>query len=212
MKAEKEARDLQMKADREVREKLEQKQEERIEAEKIAREMLEQQMVAEKADREKLEQRHEERMDADRVAKEEFSRVQQERNEEQTRKQIENLARKQDVKLAEDREARQERTDKLNTKESKIKTFGELLKKVLYNIPQVISDVPMYFDAVDRIFTEYSVPDNIRISLLNPYLSSAARRFGGVCQAAFLYRIYKVRLLYDRSTVINETLATVVFH
>ena len=45
------------------------------------------------------------------------------------------------------------------------------------DITDDITDVPVYLDSVNRIFHEYSVPNEIRGHLLNPFLSKAARKF-----------------------------------
>jgi hypothetical protein len=100
----------------------------------------------------------------------------EERYAKQLQSQMEMFARMQDAKTVEDRAAREDRKAKDGTKESRIKTFGELLKKVLFNMPQKITEIPVYLDTVDRIFSEYNVKDDIKINLLNPYLSVAARK------------------------------------
>src|SRR5271165_6666058 len=43
-------------------------------------------------------------------------------------------------------------------------------------MPQQLAEIPLYLDTVDKIYAEYGVPDDIKISLLNPYLSPAARK------------------------------------
>ena len=43
-------------------------------------------------------------------------------------------------------------------------------------MPQQFSAIPVYFDTVDKFYDEYNVPDEVKISLLNPYLSVAGRK------------------------------------
>ena len=42
-------------------------------------------------------------------------------------------------------------------------------------MPEDIVKVPGYFNTVDRYFREYEVPEEIKVSLLNPFLSKAAQ-------------------------------------
>ena len=72
--------------------------------------------------------------------------------------------------IAYNKAARKGKLLKENSKESKIKLFGDMLKNVLSKMPDDISDVPIYLDSIDHVFLEYSVPKEIKVHLLNPFL------------------------------------------
>ena len=73
-----------------------------------------------------------------------------------------------------DRADRQDRQEKINSKESKIKSFGVMLKGVLTKMPEKIEDVPTYFVMVDNTFQELSVPEELKVTLLKPFLTEKA--------------------------------------
>ena len=93
-------------------------------------------------------------------------------------KQLEMQERIHQSRMDNAAEERRLRVEKENQPDAKIKHFGELLKNVLYKMPSdnLITEIPIYFLEVESIFVKYSVPENIRVSLLNPYLSTAARK------------------------------------
>ena len=66
--------------------------------------------------------------------------------------------------------------EKEDSRESRIRKFGDLLKNVMVPMPQDVLDIPVYFDSVDRIFNSNTIPADIQTVLLNPYLSDKARR------------------------------------
>src|ERR1043165_8893411 len=121
----------------------------------------------------------------------------------QMKVQTDSFASMQTEKLAEDTAARLARQAKDQTKENKVKTFGDLLKRVLFNMPNQITEIPVYFDTIDRIFLEYNVPDEIKVNILNPYLSLSARKLVTALPAQDLvtYEIFNpsiaTRVLFD---------------
>jgi hypothetical protein len=81
--------------------------------------------------------------------------------------------------------------ERFDTRESQIKKKGDTVKKVLYNMPHQAAEIPLYSDAVDRIYAEYEIPDNIKISLLNPYLSPAAHKLIITCH----HKMFRIMLV-----------------
>jgi hypothetical protein len=69
-----------------------------------------------------------------------------------------------------------ETRERAESKEVRIKHFGDILKRVMTQMPANVMDVPMYLEGVERMFVEYSVPADIQTVLLNPYLSDKAKR------------------------------------
>ena len=177
----------------------------REEAKKEALKREEENMRREEENKREALRRDEENMRREAELKEQ-ARIQAERHEEQMRAQIEAFERMQEAKIAEDRAAREGRREKDGTKENKIKMFGDLLKHVLFNMPNDINEIPVYLDTLDRIFTEYNVPNEIRINLVNPYLSSAARKLIVSLPADDLtdYEHFKAALLREFALTPNK--------
>src|SRR3989454_4546508 len=57
-----------------------------------------------------------------------------------------------------------------------MKKASDILRNVLYPMPQNSNDLPIYFEAVDSIFVRYQIDEDLRIPLLTPFLTDTARR------------------------------------
>ena len=129
-----------------------------------------------------------------------------ERQQTMLKEQMDGFAKLHDIKVAESRQIREDRLTRDNTKEAKIKTFGDLLKHVLFHMPQQLTEIPIYLDTVDRIYRVYEVPNEIKRSLLNPYLSTAARKLVVTLPAVDVadYDSFKKALLREFSLTPNK--------
>ena len=55
------------------------------------------------------------------------------------------------------------------------KHFGDTLRHVLPSMPSEISELPQFFDTIEKLYQIYQVPDDLRAKLLIPKLSSRAK-------------------------------------
>ena len=55
------------------------------------------------------------------------------------------------------------------------KRYGETLKHVLPPMPTEIAELPQFFDTVEKLYTMYDVPDDLRSKLLIPLLTARAK-------------------------------------
>ena len=60
-------------------------------------------------------------------------------------------------------------------RESKVKKYGDILINVLTVMPEDIVEVSGYFNTKNRYFKKYEVSEEIRVSLLNPFLYKSAQ-------------------------------------
>jgi hypothetical protein len=58
---------------------------------------------------------------------------------------------------------------------AQIKFFGSVLKNVMPRFPSDVADVPMFFDGVEKLFSSFEVPDDLKAKLLLPYLNDKAK-------------------------------------
>ena len=107
-------------------------------------------------------------------------RQQKELNENRLRVEAEDRRFEADRRERREKEAAEqisrETREQAESKEVRIKHFGDILKRVMTQMPANVMDVPMYLEGVERMFVEYSVPADIQTVLLNPYLSDKAKR------------------------------------
>ena len=108
----------------------------------------------------------------DRKSREAFL-LEQQRLQTESNEKIEPAEPARIAQAANERISREERE---STMEYKIKKYGELLKNVLHKMPTDVQEVALYLEEVDSIFRTYEVPNDIKVNLLNPYLSPAARK------------------------------------
>ena len=165
-KLEKEAMLEAAKLEREAVDKREQARLEAIEKKEQAR------LEEAKLEREAIEKREQAKLEAAKLDRE----AAEARYEKMIADQQVMFTKMNNTTAANNKAERDARNAKENSKESKIKTFGDLLKKVLVVMPSEIADVPMYFEAVERIFFEYNVPQEIKVQLLTPFLSKEAQK------------------------------------
>jgi len=57
----------------------------------------------------------------------------------------------------------------------RMKHFGDTLRHVLPSMPSEISELPQFFDTIEKLYQIYQVPDDLRAKLLIPKLSSRAK-------------------------------------
>jgi hypothetical protein len=60
---------------------------------------------------------------------------------------------------------------------AQIKFFGSVLKNVMPRFPSDVADVPMFFEGVEKLFSSFEVPDDLKAKLLLPYLNDKAKSF-----------------------------------
>ena len=53
--------------------------------------------------------------------------------------------------------------------------FGDTLRHVLPSMPSEISELPQFFDTMEKLYQIYQVPDDLRVKLLIPKLLSRAK-------------------------------------
>ena len=59
--------------------------------------------------------------------------------------------------------------------DSRTKHFGDTLRHVLPAMPSEISELPQFFDTIEKLYQIYQVPDDLKAKLLIPKLSSRAK-------------------------------------
>ena len=57
------------------------------------------------------------------------------------------------------------------------KKFGDTMKHVLPQMPKPPEELPVYFGNVEKLFTTYEVPEELKAKLLLPLLSLVQRQF-----------------------------------
>ena len=62
-----------------------------------------------------------------------------------------------------------------NALDSRIKKYGDILKNVLTKMTEDINEIPFYMDCVEKQFEIFEVPNDIRVHLMQPYLSDRAK-------------------------------------
>jgi hypothetical protein len=85
---------------------------------------------------------------------------------------------------AEQHAAEQARADRAEAKavedskriDIRLKRASSLMKSILYAMPSDSNDLPLYFQNVDRLFDMNYIDDDLRVSLLAPYLTDKARK------------------------------------
>src|SRR5260221_9512262 len=58
----------------------------------------------------------------------------------------------------------------------KLKRGADVLKGCLYKMSDDTLEIPIFFENADRHFESNNIEDNLRLPLINPYLSDKARR------------------------------------
>ena len=81
---------------------------------------------------------------------------------------------KQNMEVMERRE--RERLEEKDKLENRLKRASELVKNLLYNMPDISSEIPAYLNAVENIFVQNQIREDLRITLLTPYLSTRTRK------------------------------------
>jgi hypothetical protein len=75
-----------------------------------------------------------------------------------------------------ERQADRDRSEaKEKSKETLLKRYGDLLKNTLTKQPDDDHDLPVYLNSVETVFALHGVPDEIRVTLLMPFLTQRAR-------------------------------------
>ena len=209
--------------EREDKLRQEAKEEKRLEKEK------EEKRLEKEKEEKKLEKEKEEKKELERLQKEEELRVkaeekqeelrllqekkeeemmksrteEKERHERQLQAQLEIFERMQNARITQEGEARITRE---NSKENKTRLFGDLLKKVIRNMPHQVSELPVYLSEIDKTFFEFKVPNDIRVMLLTPYLSPAARKIMVTLSTDEMadYELFKAALLKQLALTPNK--------
>jgi hypothetical protein len=94
------------------------------------------------------------------------------------RLQMERLDRKEQ----EEREYRQEElrlrvreSQRKDTPASRLKFYGDAIRNSAFKMGNDPIDLVNFFNNMERLFRDLQVPDNLRVSLLRPYLNDKAR-------------------------------------
>jgi hypothetical protein len=153
--------------------------EEREEARR--REELEREEARRREEREWEEARRREeleREEARRREEAEVARLREER-EEARRKEMRDL-QEQELQIQRDQWEWQKSLslrdrEKQQAPAAQIKFFGSVLKNVMPRFPSDVADVPMFFEGVEKLFSSFEVPDDLKAKLLLPYLNDKAK-------------------------------------
>jgi len=62
------------------------------------------------------------------------------------------------------------------------KRYGDTLKHVLPQMPTEITELPQFFDTVEKLYDMYEVPDDLQAKLLIPLLTGHAKTVIGLCR------------------------------
>ena len=62
-----------------------------------------------------------------------------------------------------------------NSQAGRTKKFGDMLKHVLPPIPNETTELPQFFDTVEKLYNMYQVPDDLQSQLLIPMLNILAK-------------------------------------
>ena len=111
-----------------------------------------------------------------------FQRLEEERHK-TSQEQIKMMKESADA-AAKRHDMDQARADRLEAKsredssrkDIRLKRAHDVMKGVLYPMPSEANDLTLYFENVDRLFDTNEVGDDLRISLLTPFLTERARR------------------------------------
>ncbi len=139
--------------------------------------------------RKQEEQRKEEQRKLEEDRREEQKRIKEEKerhdeimlkmlqNQLRNTEKVEDAAERRHRENLEDNEkSRKEAADRANSREMKLKRGAEILKGCMYKMGDDVIEVPMFFENADRHFESNAIDDDLRLALINPYLSEKARR------------------------------------
>jgi len=74
-----------------------------------------------------------------------------------------------------DRRARQEHNDRENKLEVRLKRMSDLMRGLIPKFPDDLTKIPDYLNSIQRLFTLYSVSNDLKITLVTPHFSEKAR-------------------------------------
>ena len=158
-------------------ERARQKEEDRIE--RLRREEVEQKerlrheaLEMEKMERERADKfRREGEERAERLKREEEERAERAKQLEQM--EIQNDLRRREIEL---QEAKNERDEKgQDSKVARIKRFGDAMKNAMSRMPNDPMELVSYFECMEQLFKTLGVGEDIKVTLLRPYLNDRAR-------------------------------------
>src|SRR6266536_3570872 len=166
------------------------REEKRIEEDKRKEELRVKIKEEEKEEKRKLkEEEKEEQRKLEEVRREEQKRLREEKerhdeimlkmleNQLRNTEKVEDAAERRHRENLEDSEkSRKEAADRANSREMKLKRGAEILKGCMYKMGDDVIEVPMFFENADRHFESNAIDDDLRLALINPYLSEKARR------------------------------------
>jgi len=85
------------------------------------------------------------------------------------------------------------------SKENTFKKYADILKHSVQKMPEDVAEIPVYLDNVERRFEDFQVPDEIRVDLLQAYMSQKALRLLNLVDKTEIdtFGKFKIRLLHE---------------
>src|SRR5260221_10779141 len=98
-------------------------------------------------------------------------------NQTRSAERVEDAAERRHRETLEDNEkSRKEAAERANSRDMKLKRGAEILKGCMYRMGDDVLEMPMFFENADRHFDSDGIGDDLRLPLINTYLSEKARR------------------------------------
>ena len=88
---------------------------------------------------------------------------------------------------------------KEDSKENRFKKAADMLKNSVPKMPEIVTEIPMYFEHVDRIFKSLNVDDDLKVDLLFTYMTQGALRLLNLLDRNEIdtFDKFKIRLLQE---------------
>jgi hypothetical protein len=122
---------------------------------------------AERARRDELENRRLE-IETTRLAEERAEMAEQLNHLKQ-----QNKLREQEIQVQEEREARER--ERTRSVVNRVKMFGDAMKHAMSRMPNDPIELVSFFENIERMFVTFNVDDDLKATLLRPYLNDRAR-------------------------------------
>src|SRR5260221_4825687 len=129
-------------------------------------------------------EREERKADEDSRREDFRMRIEEDRREEvkmekdrciEEQRRVEDAAERRHRETLEDSEKnRREAAERENTRDMKMKRGADILRGCMYRMGDDVLEMPMFFENADRHFESNGIEDDLRLALINPYLSEKA--------------------------------------
>jgi hypothetical protein len=73
------------------------------------------------------------------------------------------------------RDRNERERERQNTPAARAKFFGDVLKNVMPKFPNDVTDTPIFFEGIEKLFASFAVPTELQSKLLLPYLNDKAK-------------------------------------